>query len=65
MIDPKFLKRNYVLLRKNLIETEDSLWGTDRATFEYTMFDVEEIKNEQMFSNQRNGLVLYQNMFIV
>ena len=29
------------------------------------MFDVEIIKNEQTFSNERNGRVLYQNMFIV
>ena len=39
LLETKFNKRNFIMLRKNEIETEDSFFATDDTTFNHTMYD--------------------------
>jgi hypothetical protein len=52
LIESGRILKNYVLLRKNNITTEDSLFSTDETTFEHIMYDINDIMSEKAFPSQ-------------
>jgi hypothetical protein len=66
LLDPDRILRNYVMLRKNDITTEDSLFSTDETTFTHLMYDVDELKSEKAFPRtDQNSQMVFNNIYMV
>jgi hypothetical protein len=65
LLETKYNKRNFIMLRKNEIETEDSFLPTDDVTFEHTMYAYSKHQNTILFSKQNEQIMLFQNIFQV
>jgi hypothetical protein len=66
LLDPDHILRNYVMLRKNDITTEDSLFSTDETTFTHLMYDIDELKSEKAFPRtDQNSQMVFNNIYMV
>lgn len=65
LINPKIVQTNYMLMRKNIIETEDSWFSTDTITYNNSLFDLYKYKNSDGFAPKENPNLVFQNDFMI
>ena len=54
-----------MLMRKNIIETEDSWFSTDTITYNNSLFDLYKYKNSDGFAPKENPNLVFQNDFMI
>ena len=59
LLNPKIVQTNYMLLRKNIIQTEDSWFSTDQINYEDTAFDLYVYKSSDGFTTKENPNLVF------
>lgn len=59
LLKPDVVQTNYMLLRKNIIETEDSLFSTDQINYNATAFDLYLFKTSAGFATKENPNLVF------